>query len=42
VAKEGWKSLEGAEPHPGMIETGSMGSSKKGQDDAEKLETRDL
>jgi hypothetical protein len=42
VAKEGWDSVEGAEPHPGMIETGSASSSKNGQYEAEKIENRDL
>jgi hypothetical protein len=41
VAKEGWEKAEGAEPEPGMLETGSTGSSKKGVEEAEKYENRD-
>jgi hypothetical protein len=42
VAKEGWEKAEGAEPEPGMLETGSTRSSKKGVDEVEKYENRDL
>jgi hypothetical protein len=42
VAKEGWDKAEGAEPEPGILETGRAGSSKKGADEAEKYENRDL
>jgi hypothetical protein len=42
VAKMGWEKAEGAEPHPGMLETGSTGSSKKGANEVEKYENRDM
>lgn len=38
VAKHGWEAAEGAEPHPGMLETGSVASDRKHDDSAEKTE----
>lgn len=40
VAKEGWERAEGVEPSAGVLETGSVASSKKG-DEAEKVERRE-
>ncbi|KAF2026542.1 putative Myo-inositol transporter 1 [Setomelanomma holmii] len=37
VAKQGWEQADGTEPHPGMLETGSV-SSKKEEDVVEKKE----
>lgn len=35
IAKEGWEVAEGAEPHPGMLEMGSVSSSKKEEENME-------
>jgi hypothetical protein len=37
VAKEGWERAEGAEPSQGVLETGSVASSKR-EGEAEKKE----
>lgn len=37
VAKVGWESAEGVEPSPAVLETGSVASSRKGEE-AEKRE----
>jgi hypothetical protein len=42
VAKQGWEQAEGEEPHPGILETGSVSSGKKNEDVAEKRENNGL